>query len=136
MSLICIKHRTTITNEDDDSDSEESKEDSDDERSENSDFETECYESYTSKITDNLTIIRQNYVYSYFWILNTREYFLVNFWFLGFCNKKKEPEVLVEGVDWESVNYQLNKLSCDEDEITGNVELICISNNAVTLKSV
>ena len=63
VSFICVKHRTTITNEDDDSDSEESKEDSDDdERSENSDFETECYESYTSKITDNLTIIRQNYV--------------------------------------------------------------------------
>jgi len=59
-------------------------EDSPDEVSENSEFETECYESYTR-----------------------------------FRKKQNEPIVQLEGIDWESVNYQLKKLQCEEDEITG-----------------
>ena len=41
----------------------------------------------------------------------------------GFRNaKKKEPQIPLTGVDWESVNYELNKLRCEgEDEITGNL---------------
>ena len=39
---------------------------------------------------------------------------------LGFRKKQNEPVVQLEGIDWESVNYQLKKLQCEEDEITGN----------------
>ena len=39
---------------------------------------------------------------------------------LGLRKKKeKNPEAQLEGTDWESVNYQMKKLACEEDEITG-----------------
>ena len=53
---------------------------------------------------------------NYFSIFNY-ELFLCQ---LGFRKKQNEPVVQLEGIDWESVNYQLKKLQCEEDEITGN----------------
>jgi len=38
--------------------------------------------------------------------------------FKKFPRKEEEEEVL-HGTDWESVNYNLEKLACSEDEITG-----------------
>ena len=46
---------------------------------------------------------------------------------LGFRKKQNEPIVQLEGIDWESVNYQLKKLQCEEDEITGNQILYLFS---------
>ena len=44
--------------------------------------------------------------------------------YIGFRNaKKKEPELPLEGIDWESVNYELSKVRCEEDEITGNFRI-------------
>ena len=54
--------------------------------------------------------------YNHFSIFNSKLFVYQ----LGFRKKQNEPIVQLEGIDWESVNYQLKKLQCEEDEITGN----------------
>ena len=39
---------------------------------------------------------------------------------IGIRRSKCEEEIL-QGTDWESVNYSLTKLRCNEDEITGKM---------------
>ena len=36
-----------------------------------------------------------------------------------FRPKKKDPPEMIQGTDWESVNYNLTKFECAQDEITG-----------------
>ena len=43
--------------------------------------------------------------------------------FIGIRRSKCEEEIL-HGTDWESVNYSLTKLQCNEDEITG----LCVND--------
>ena len=38
--------------------------------------------------------------------------------------RSKADEEILHGTDWESVNYSLTKLRCNEDEITG--KLLCL----------
>ena len=37
----------------------------------------------------------------------------------GFRRNRRATEEVLHGTDWESVNYSLTKLQCNEDEITG-----------------
>ena len=46
--------------------------------------------------------------------------FLFTFFYIGIRRSKCEEEIL-QGTDWESVNYSLTKLRCNEDEITGKM---------------
>ena len=130
MINILFYHAQRATNDniqDEESTDSSDEEESDNDISENSDYETECYESYTRKNHTKVTLCNI-FVYSsikvnFFNHTNHMQSCDPIFIYVGFRNaKEKKHEPVLEGVDWESVNYQLHKLPCEEDEITGNVQ--------------
>ena len=47
----------------------------------------------------------------------------------GIKRSKRATEEVLHGTDWESVNYSLTKLQCNEDEITG----LCVNDKYLVI---